>query len=124
MDDIEFQKAVQSITRVQSCCYQVVPKRNISYEFEDDDDDEEQGGICDGNPEEDIINVDNLQVIWSQFARLVKALRALPETDEYMEPSEFQETARQWASDYRKISNTLVIIPYIHCKFLWFPPPL
>ncbi|KAK7501635.1 hypothetical protein BaRGS_00007066 [Batillaria attramentaria] len=93
-------------------------KKQVTFELSDSDDE-----VTYGEPDEDLVDVDELQEIWNRFDGLMDALKAAPGTEQYMRPSVFQETARAWARDLKRTSDD-AIIPYIHCLVYHVPQAL
>ena len=97
---------------------QISGKRAVSYSFELDEEGAEHRFISsDGHPEEDVLDVRELQELWHHFAQLMKALRAVPGTEHHMSPDEFQKAARDWATMLHRVTFDDDVIPYIHCEF-------
>ncbi|KAK7501225.1 hypothetical protein BaRGS_00007710, partial [Batillaria attramentaria] len=63
-------------------------------------------------------------LVWNDFSKLMTALKALPGTENYMKPEQFQEAARRWANDFRKATDSRAVIPYIHCLVYHVPQAL
>ena len=85
-----------------------------SYEFTDDAEMLLMG--CDGCPEEEEVDVRELQEVWAGFSKLMEAIRSVPGTNSFMSPAQFQTAAREWAVRFRQATYNEDIIPYIHCK--------
>ena len=98
---------------------QISGKRSaVSYSFELDEEGAEHHFVSsDGHPEEDVLDVRELQELWHHFAQLMKALRAVPGTEHHMSPDEFQKAARDWATMLHRVTFDDDVIPYIHCEF-------
>ena len=77
----------------------------MSYEL--DSEDEEQ---------ENKLDIDALQTLWSDFDTLMRSLKALPGEEGYMDAQAFQAAAKQWAQNFRLYTFDEDVIPYIHCK--------
>lgn len=85
-----------------------------SYEFTDDAEMLLIG--CDGCPEEEEVDVRELQEVWAGFSKLMEAVRCVPGTNSSMSPAQFQTAATEWAKHFRRATYDEDVIPYIHCK--------
>ena len=56
------------------------------------------------------LDVASLQNLWNDFAVLRKAMLSDPGTADYLKPSEFQEMAKRWANDFKRITFEEVIV--------------
>ncbi|XP_053376941.1 uncharacterized protein LOC128547783 [Mercenaria mercenaria] len=84
----------------------------VNFQFHDCDDDK------DNRP---TLDVDGLQELWIEFDDLMEALRALPQTEKYMESNEFHLKAKAWASKFRKLTFDEDVTPYIHTMVYHVP---
>ena len=98
---------------------QVTRKRaahaTTSYAFLDDSEEMILLG-CDGCPEEDEVDVRELQDVWAGFHKLMEAIRSVPGTENSMSAAQFQAAAIEWAVHFWWVTYDEDVIPYIHCK--------
>nr|XP_022301977.1 uncharacterized protein LOC111109978 [Crassostrea virginica] len=71
--------------------------------------------------EEQDLDVEALQDIWSQFHDLMESLRALPGTENYKDADTFAKEAKEWATEFRKQTFDEDVIPYIHAMVYHVP---
>ncbi|XP_062619871.1 uncharacterized protein LOC134281418 [Saccostrea cucullata] len=71
--------------------------------------------------EEQDLNVEALQDLWSEFHELMESLRALPGTDNYKDVNTFSKEAKEWATEFRKQTVDEDVIPYIHAMVYHVP---
>lgn len=79
----------------------------VSYDFSED--------------EEQDLDVEALQDLWSGFHELMESLRALPGTDNYKNVETFAKEAKEWATEFRKQTFDEDVIPYIHAMVYHVP---
>lgn len=84
----------------------------VNFQFDESENEE------DNNPS---LDVEGLQQLWDDFHYLMEALRALPQTENYIGPDEFHRKAKMWATTFRKLTFDEDVTPYIHTMVYHVP---